>query len=197
MDSPQGKVQGKTRFENSLDASLATWARPEWRTRGPRVAPGLSSPLGSGTCGTQRLEGTLWVALELVERLQAFSPRRTCGPGVPPAPCRPAPDAAGHDPRGPGAQVRTRPPGPPWPRAPRRPRPGAHTLTAMPAAGPALLGQTGAPDQRAPRRLERVHGQLRSPPPPKLLQENFPPGQAARARRAPPPPSPRRPGAGS
>lgn len=75
-------------------------------------------------------------------------------------------------------------------------RPGAHTLTAVPAAHPALLGQTGAPDQRAPRRLERVHGPLRSPPPPpKLLQENFPPGQAARALRAPPPPSLRRPGA--
>jgi hypothetical protein len=51
---------------------------------------------------------------------------------------------------------------------PARPGPAnAHTLTAVPAAAPpALLGQAGAPDQRPPRRLERVHGPLQPPTPP-------------------------------
>ena len=51
----------------------------------------------------------------------------------------------------------------------RDPQPGppaeAHTLTPVPAAAapPALLGEAGAPDQRPPGRLERVHG-LSGPP---------------------------------
>lgn len=104
----------------------------------------------------------------------------------------------------PGARGRPRAPGP----TPARPGPtGAHTLTAVPAAAPpALLGQAGAPDQRPPRGLERVHGPLRPPaPPPKLCQEKLSarPGGARSARSSLPPsfPSPARaprlrPGAG-
>lgn len=89
--------------------------------------------------------------------------RAGAGRGARPDPRRPPPRRARGPPR-----ARQAPPlpgrpagGPPRGPTPVRPRPaaGARTLTPVPAASPpARLGEAGAPDQRPPRGLERVHG---------------------------------------